>query len=106
MLESQEALKGHLKWATSENEIRTEVSIAARGAEQEGRSPSQGSRGFGAGASEFDPSFQKFGVSETPSQRPLRGKALRASGGALQGPRRGVSVFKGVGKEGGLLRGP
>ena len=24
------------------------------------------------GASEFDPSFQQFGVSETPSQRPLR----------------------------------
>ena len=33
-------------------------------------------------------------------------KALRASGEALQGPRRGVSVFKGAGKEGGPFRGP
>ena len=32
-------------------------------------------------------------------------KALRGSGEALQGPRRGVSVFKGAGKEGGPFRG-
>ena len=41
---------------------------------------------------------------EAPLKSP--GKALRASGEALQGPRRGVSVFKGAGKEGGPLRGP
>ena len=85
-------------------------SIAARGAEQDGAKPGSGVQRFWGplGASEFDPSFQQFGVSETPSQRPLRafGKALGALGEALQGPRRGVSVFKGAGKEGGPFRGP
>ena len=37
---------------------------------------------------------------------PLRGLGIRPSREALQGPRRGVSVFKGAGKEGGPLRGP
>ena len=56
------------------------------------------------GASEFDPSFQQFGVSETPSQRPLRAPER------LSGPRerlfRGLGVFNGAGKQGGPLRGP
>ena len=42
------------------------------------------------GASEFDPSFQKFGVSETPSQRPLRAPER------LSGPR--GRLFRGLGE--------
>ena len=41
-------------------------------------------------ASEFDPSFQKFGVSETPSQRPLRAPER------LSGPR--GRLFRGLGQ--------
>ena len=50
--------------------VVTLVQLQPEGRNREGRNPAQGSRGFGA--SEFDPSFQQFGVSETPSQRPLR----------------------------------
>ena len=42
------------------------------------------------GASEFDPSFQRFGVSETPSQRPLRASER------LSGPR--GRLFRGLGE--------
>ena len=50
------------------------------------------------GASEFDPSFQYFGVSETPSQRPLRApERLSGPRGRLFRPRRGVSRGKKVG---------
>ena len=42
------------------------------------------------GASEFDPSFQQFGVSETPSQRPLRAPER------LSGPR--GRLFRGLGE--------
>ena len=41
-------------------------------------------------ASEFDPSFQRFGVSETPSQRPLRAPER------LSGPR--GRLFRGLGE--------
>ena len=41
-------------------------------------------------ASEFDPSFQKFGVSETPSQRPLRAPER------LSGPQ--GRLFRGLGE--------
>ena len=62
----------------------------------------------GGGASEFDPSFQQFGVSETPSQRPLRApERLSGPRGRLfKGLPRGVSVFKGAGNEGGPFRDP
>ena len=65
-------------------------STAARGAERKGRNPAQGSRGFGGclEASEFDPSFQQFGVSETPSQGPLRAPERLPEG---QRPWRGSS---------------
>ena len=53
-----------------------------RGAEQEGRNPA--------------------GFSNPGSRKPLP----RGLGEALKGPRRGVSVFKGVGQEGGPFRGP
>ena len=59
-------------------------SIEARGAEQGGETRLRGPEALG----------------------PLSFQALRASGEALQGPRRGVSVFKGAGKEGGPFRGP
>ena len=42
------------------------------------------------GASEFDPSFQQFGVSETPFQRPLRAPER------LSGPR--GRLFRGLGE--------
>ena len=44
----------------------------------------------------------------TPSQGPLRApeRLSRGPGDALQGARRGVSVFNDAGKEGGPLRGP
>ena len=70
----------------------THNSIAARGAEQEGRNQAQGSRGFWdpLGASELDPLFQQFGVSETPSQRPVRAPER------LSGPR--GRLFRGLGE--------
>ena len=55
---------------------QTLVSIAARGRNRRAK-PGSGVQTLGA--SEFDPSFQKFGVSETPSQRPL-GAPERLSG--------------------------
>ena len=72
----------------------------------EGRNPAQGSRGFGApqGPRNSTPRFSNSGSRKPLPRGPL--KALRASGKALQGPRRGVSVFKAAGKEGVPLRGP
>ena len=68
------------------------LSTAARGAEQEGAKPGSGVQRFWGplGASEFDPSFQKFGVSGTPSQRPLRAQER------LSGPR--GRLFRGLGE--------
>ena len=62
-------------------------SMAARGAEQEGRNPAQGSRGFGAPERPRN-STPRFSNSE--SRKPK----------AFQRPRRGVSVFKGAKKVG------
>ena len=89
----------------------TRLSIAARGAEQEGRNRVTRLRGPEVLGPLRGPRNSTLRFSNSGSRKPLPeapqspGKALRASGEALQGPRRGVSVFNGAVKQGGPLRG-
>ena len=79
------------------SKIWKQFSTAARGAECKGQSPARGSRGFGApwGLGPQN-STHRFSNSGSRKQPP---------GALRRGPRRGVSVFNGVGQEGGPLRG-
>ena len=91
--------------------IRYILSIAAQGGGTQGAEPdSGGPEVFGGplGASEFDPSFQQFGVSETPSQGPLHPpeRLSEAPERLFRGLGKVCSFSTERGKQGGPLRGP